>query len=333
MSRPTRSDIHTDTPLMQLSIAVGRSAMGISRTVFPAVPVSKTSDLIRKWDQGDIMRDEFRPRAPGTSASRAGMSATTVAYNCVEWSLDYGLAWEMLADDDLAELDLAALQFLANKARIAEDRAWISEFFATSKWTGLGIGGSADGSPSDKWNATAGVPIADLRTMIRGAQVGAGATQESDRRNIHLIMPQNVFDAIADNANARDYIKYTMGSGVTAEALSAVLGCGPTHVMGGTYDSAAEGATSSLGLLATEGCLAIYVPPVVSRLIPAAGFTVVKPSIPGGSARVIAGAENGMDIRVWDDEDTESTIYRGKIVFDKVQTMASAGVYANNVLS
>jgi len=333
MSRPTRSDIHTDTPLLQLSIAVGRSAMGLSRSVFPVVQVDKTSGLIRKWDQGDIMRDEFRPRAPGTSASKSGMGATTVSYKCEEWSLDYLLPWETIRDDDLAELDLAALQFLANKARIAEDRAWISEFFTTSKWTGLGIGGSADGSPSDKWNAAAGIPIADLRTMIRGAQIGAGATQAGDRRNVHLIMPQNVFDAICDNSNARDYIKYVLSSGVTPESLSAVLGCGPTHVMGGTYDSAAEGATSSLGLLATEGCLAIYVPPVVSKLIPAAGFTVVQPSAPGGSARVIAGAENGMDIRVWDDDDMESTIYRGKISYDKVQTMASAGVFADNVLA
>lgn len=331
--RPTRSDLHVDQLSNELSIAVGLSVKGVARTVFPTLPVSKSSGKIRSWNGADMKRNEFRKRAPGTVAERAGFGATTIAYDCVEYALGHAHPWRTIEDDDLAELDLVSIAILNAKGIIAEDVAWAAEWFTTGKWLGLGIGGVVDGSPSTKWNSANSTPISELRTIIQGVQKGA---QIEDRSQIFLVVPRTVMDALSDNSDVRDRIKWTSKDPLTSEMLRSELQIGGVVVPEMVYESAAEGATSSPAWVMDDAVLALHVPPRISKLTPAAGVTAtagVEFMLGHDNLSRMLAAAGAVAIRQYDETDAQQSVYEGAINIDHVQTMASAGVFASNVLA
>lgn len=330
MSGITRADIHQNVALQELSVAVALGSRSLSREFFPVVGVTKDSDSYRTWDTGVLKRDDMKPRAPGTRAARTDLKATYSDYTCKAWALGYEIPWEEIRNDDLGEIDMVALAALQEKAAIREHLAFLSTYFTTSIWTGVGIGGSADGSPGTKWDQANSTPLSDMRTMLRGVQKGSGA---QDRRNIKGLCPRRVFDALMDNAEIKAQLQPTRTDMLTPELLSTLLGCGPILVDDLIYDSAAKGQTSSLGFASDDALLFLYVPSSPGRLTPAAGYTFVAPVIDGdGMAQRLADA-GGVAVRQYDETAEMRTVYEGHLKFAHVQPMATAGVFASNVLN
>lgn len=67
MSTPTRSQVHVNRPLTNISVSYQQSADAfVASRVFPVIPVDKQSDQYFVFNRSDQMRDEMRKRAPGT---------------------------------------------------------------------------------------------------------------------------------------------------------------------------------------------------------------------------------------------------------------------------
>ena len=69
-TQPSRSDVHVNRPLTNISIAFLQNAENfIANRVFPNIPVSKKSDVFFTYDRGEFNRDEMEERAPATESA------------------------------------------------------------------------------------------------------------------------------------------------------------------------------------------------------------------------------------------------------------------------
>lgn len=329
MSRPGKSDVHVDSAINALSVAIAMATQGVARKLFPIVPVLKSSDQFRIYTTADLKSTEMAVRARGTRAARGGFGASHSTYTTLEYAHGYAIPWETIREDDLAEIDQVALAALMEKAVLKEEALFMASFFTSSVWTGLGIGGGVDGSPGTKWSDAASTPISQLRTMAQGVHVGSGG---GSRKNIKLLLPRTVMDALSDVSEVRDRVKYVSANTVDAGALAQILDIGEVLVAEGVYNSAAEGQTATLAYQADDAALMLYVPPAPSRLTPAAGYTFSSPvgwAGPDAGSLASAGA---VAVRQYDEEPEAQTVYEGAFAIVQKQVMASAGVFAANVL-
>ena len=82
MNQPSRSDVHVDRPLTEISIAFLQSADNfVADRAFPILPVSKQSDSYFTYDRGMFNRDEAEELAPGARAAAANYTLSTDTYN------------------------------------------------------------------------------------------------------------------------------------------------------------------------------------------------------------------------------------------------------------
>jgi hypothetical protein len=87
MSQPTRSDVHANRPLTNISVGyMQRQDIYIANKVFPIVPVDKQSDLYWIYTKNDWFRDEAQRRAPATESVGSGYGVSTASYACDVWS-------------------------------------------------------------------------------------------------------------------------------------------------------------------------------------------------------------------------------------------------------
>ena len=84
MPQPTRSDVHVNAPLTQISIAFLQDMSGfVARKAFPSLPVKKQSDRYYVYDKKQWFRSDARIRAPGTESAGSGFTVdNTPSYYC-----------------------------------------------------------------------------------------------------------------------------------------------------------------------------------------------------------------------------------------------------------
>ena len=142
MPNPTRSDVHVNAPLTQVSIAyLQNETKFISTQVFPLISVSKQSDLYFTYDHGDFLRSEARMRAPGTESAGAGYDLSTDSYSANVIALHKDVADQIRQNADAPlDMDADATKFLTQQMMIKRDKDWASSFFSGGTWTGSTTG-------------------------------------------------------------------------------------------------------------------------------------------------------------------------------------------------
>ena len=162
MPQPSRSDVHVNRPLTNISIAFSQAASHfVASRVFPVVPVAKQSDLYFSYDRGDWFRTDSQKRAPGTESAGSGFNLSTDSYSCDVWALHKNIDDQTRANqDDPLNLDRDAAEWLTQQQLLRREKEWASAFFASGLWTGSSTGG--DITPGTLWDATNSDPVADV---------------------------------------------------------------------------------------------------------------------------------------------------------------------------
>lgn len=274
--QPTRSDVHVNRPLTNISIAFMQDEAGfIADRVFPNIPVAKQSDRYFTYDRGYFNRDQMEQRAPSTES--AGVNYTidsTPTYFCNVWALHKDIDDQVRSNaDSPIQLDTEATRLLTHQFLIRRERLWAANYFVTSAWTSE-ISGVANSSPGasefERWDRAGSDPIEKIRRGKRVVQELTGF------RPNKLTLGRPVFDALLDHPDIVGRLDRGQTTGpaiVQREALAALFELDEVLVMDAIYNSAQEGASNSHSFIGGKNALLTYSPASPGLMTPSAGYT------------------------------------------------------------
>ena len=125
-TQPSRSDVHVNRPLTNISIAFLQNAEHFVATrVFPNIPVSKKSDAYFTYDRGEFNRDEMEERAPATESAGGTYEIGTDTYFARTRAYHKDVPDQVRDNaDDPIDLDREATQYVTHKALIKREVTW-----------------------------------------------------------------------------------------------------------------------------------------------------------------------------------------------------------------
>jgi hypothetical protein len=283
---PSRSDVHVDTPLGNVSLAFQQLATNfVAGQVFPHVPSDKRSNLYYTYDRGDFNRDEMEERAPGTESAGSTYAVGNDNFFCRVRSLHRDIPDQIRSNaDDPFDLDSEATIFVTTKEMINREINWVTAFFTAGDpadtWT-FDVDGdtsrSASFDPTDaannsviKWNLANSLPIEDIREGKRFVLEETGYMPNT------LTLGRSVFDTLLDHGDIVGRLDRGQTTGpaqVTRDALAALLEVDNVLVMDAVQNTAAKGATNVHSFIGGKHALLSYRPPTPGRMTPSAGYT------------------------------------------------------------
>ena len=304
-NRPDSADVHVNALLTNLSIAYKNEAY-ISERVFPVIPVNKQSDIVPRYDKAVWFRDEMAARAPGTKAAESGWTVdNTMTYFCDSFALRKLIPDEVRANqDEPYDMDRDAVSFLTDKALMKRERDFATTVVGSSIWTTTGTIGA-------KWSDYANSdPIDDILATKRAIVDLIGREPNT------LVCGKIVRDRLLRHPDLLDIVKYTQRGILSEELLAQAFGLQRLFTIIGVYESAVEGATSSMAAIVDDDAVLLFVPPAPSLLTPAAGYTFVWRPMTGGAAQYI---------RRYRLEEETTDVIEVRSYFDIKVTSADAG--------
>ncbi len=274
INQPSRSDVHVDRPLSNISLAFLQSASGfVADRAFPILSVAKQSDQYFTYDRGMFNRDEMTELAPGARADAANYTLSTDTYNAKVYALAKDVADQVRANaDSPIQLDREATEFLAVKALIRKEREWADNHFVTGAWTTerAGVASGPTGTQFIRWDVASSTPIEDMRQGVRTVH------QLTGFRPGKLVLGREVYDALLDHPDIIGRIDrgQTTGPAVAMrDSLAALFELDEILVMDAIENTAAEGVTNVHSFIGGKNALLLYVPQSPGLLTPSAGYT------------------------------------------------------------
>jgi len=274
--KPTPSDVHVNQPLTQISIAYLQSqARFVADRVFPVVNVDKQSDRYYTYDRGDWNRNEMQERAPSTESAGSGYRLdNTPTYFCREYALHRDIPDQVIANaDSVLNPMRESVEYLTLKALIHREKVWATNFFTTGKWVTdvAGVASNPTTGQFLQWNDANAKPIPQIR---------AAATSILERTGVMpnvLVLGKRVYDALLDNPEIMDRIKYGQTAGgpamVNTNLLAQLFEVDRVEVMAGIENTAAEGAANVHAFIAGKSALLVHSAPSPGLMTPSAGYT------------------------------------------------------------
>ena len=237
MPNPTLSDVHVSAPLTNLTIAYSNEdSQSVHDKVFPIIPVTKQADKYYTYDKQDWLRTDAKRRAPGAEGAISGWRLSTDNYFCERYALgvDIDDPTRANADPAVSALDGDGVRFVTEDLRLRREKDWVTDFFATSKWTGASSTSDMTGQAAPattsanflQWNDAGSTPIED----IRGEQTAV--QKRIARRPNTLVLGTEVWTALADHPDIIERIKYTEIGVVTTDLIASLLDLDNVYVSG-----------------------------------------------------------------------------------------------------
>lgn len=310
MPQPTISQVHVDKAISNVAIAY-RNDMFIADQVAPIVPVDKESDKYFKFTAAEWFADEAEnDRQPGTEAPRGGFSLTTDDYAVKEkaWAVPVPVRVQENADDPLRPFENAT-EFAMQRVMLRKERAAAAAYFTTSVW-------NTDSTPSNLWSDFANSdPANDVQTGIDAViqQIGL-------KPNL-LVLGHEVFSKLKLHPDGLDRIKHTQSGFMSAELIAQWLDVDRVVVGSSVVNTAAEGATASMGFVWGKHALLVYVTPSAA---------IDRPN--GAYAFQVGGAQ-GVRTRTWFEDSRNQDVVEASIMIDYKVTAAEAGYFFNSVVA
>lgn len=275
MSNPLPSATHVDRLLTNFSVAYLQDAKEFVATrVFPFIPVDKKSDLYLTYDLGDIARDDMHVRANGDETMGIDWNVSSGDFECENYGLHKDLTDRDYANaDEPLELEKYTTELLTQKALIKLEREFMTNFFTTSIWSddieGNTSGSNTDGTDVIYWSDHTNAQLAhDVEYWQRVIKGNTGKTPNT------LVVSPLIWGHIKEHAKIIEQVKYTQTGKITPGLVASLCNLDNVLVMGGVYNSAAKGATDSLGFInTTDDALLCYVDPNPAKMKPTAGVT------------------------------------------------------------
>lgn len=326
MPQPSKSDVHVNRPLENISVAFMQDAGAfMGSNVFPRVRVTKASDQFFTYDRSFWFRSDAQRRAPGTESAGGGYGISTDSFATERWAIHKDIPDPIRANADAPiDMDAEAARYVGLQLLIRQEVDWAARYFTTSVWTGSSSGG--DITPATLWDDAASDPVRDIKTQARSI------LQNTAQRPNTLVLGAKVFDDLTQHPDIIDRIKYTAGAGnpaiVSEQTLAALFGVGRVLVPRGVQNTAAEGATASFSfVVGTRNALLCYSAPNPGLMTPSAGYTFVWPE--NGS-----GNEFGITVKMFRlEEKLESDRVEGEVYYDQKVVSASLGAFFSNTVA
>ena len=323
--QPTQSDVHVNRPLTNVAIAYLQSSMDfVADRVFPAVPVSKQTDLYRIYPRDFWMRSEMRLRAPGTRAATVGYELSTTPYRCDVFALAHPIPDQVRANADAdVMLDKNGTNLLMQQGLLKKEIDFVTDFFDTGKWTNELAGVASAPVPGTsflQWSDANSTPIEDISDAKRYVRSQTG--MEANK----LTMGRKVFDDLKNHPDVVDRIKHGGQHGASSPAkvnlntLSMLFEVDEILIMNAVRNTAAEGQTGAYSFIGGNHALLTHTPASPSTEVPSAGYTFGWTGLLGADARA------GRMLR-WRDEPIHSDVIEAELAYDQKQTADELGYF------
>lgn len=320
--QPSRSDVHVDRPLTNISLAELQSADGfVADRAFPVVPVAKQTDKYFIYDTGAFTTDDMKQRAPSTESAGGTYEISSTSYSCDVWAVHRDVDDQVRANaDSPLQLNREAAVWLSNKALLKKEILWSAAFMTTSIWTTDQTGVSASPTTNQflQWNDDASDPVRQIRAGMRRVHGRTGT------RPNKFICTRDVFDTLMDHPDIIDRINrgQTPGGPAIANkaALAQIFEVDEVLVMDAVYNTAAQGQTASLSYVTTKRALLLYTPRTPGLMTPSAGYTFTWSGLLGATALSSRITRLRMDA-------IKSDRFEIEMAFDQKKTGAAYGQY------
>lgn len=272
---PTRSDLHVNRPLGNLSVAYRSDPNDyVHDKVFPNVPVQKQSDRYIVYTKDFWFRSEAAKRKSGSESAGTGFEIdNTPNYFCDKWALHVDITEDERANaDDPLDPDYDAVELLTTQMMIKREKLWIAQYMTASVWQGYYVSGSpADFAPntngSGYWDSSSSNPLTDVE------KIKSQMKSRTGREPNILVVTDNVYRALKNHPVIMDRIKYTQRGQITKDMLASFFEVDKFLVAGAVFNSAKHGQTASMGYMASNLFLLAYAPPRPGIRVPSAGYT------------------------------------------------------------
>lgn len=294
MPSPYLTQVHVDRPLTNMSVAyIQDESAFIAGKIFPMLPVDRKSDRYFSYGKDDWFRDDAQLRAPNTESAGGGYDIdNTPSYSCNVWSYhkDIGEQEDHNADIPI-NLEKEATMYVTRKLLLRQEIQWVSDFFATGKWTGsstatdLTIGAGF----TLTWDDAASTPIEDVQVQQLAILQGTGF-EATD-----LVLGFAVYQKLIRHPDIIDLIKYGAGPGNPAianeAALAKIFNVNRVTISKAVKNTAAKtpGSTTFTGsMIAGKNALLCYVNPSPGIMQPTSGYTFMWKGISRGIGATVA---------------------------------------------
>jgi hypothetical protein len=302
-TQPSRSDVHVNRPLTNISIAFNQSDDAfVASRVFPNIPVGKQSDAYFNYPRGEFNRDEMEERAPATESAGGTYQIGTDTYYSRTYAYHRDIPDPVRANaDSPISLDREATIYVTRKGLIKREVKWAENYFTAGApgdtWT-FDVDGAASRSasfdPTDAanndvvyWNDAASTPIEDVRLLKRFVLESTGFMPNA------LTLGRAVFDTLVDHPDIVGRLDRGQTTGtakVNKDSLAALFEVEEVLVMDAIQNTAVEGQTADHSFIGGSHALLSYRPPTPGLMTPSAGYTFSWKGLMGSG-------DDGMRIR------------------------------------
>lgn len=262
MAAPTRSEVHIDVGLSNVSIKY-RNADWAAEKLAPPLLVGKDSNKYWVYGQENFdLADDVR--APGTRGVSIDWTAAPFPYLVVEHAQTHPIPDEVRDDaDEPLNMEIDSTEFLTERIgrRLEFDTATIATS-AASYANSSAVPNVVNLANSAKWSDYAGsdplVDVANMKTIVHNAS--------GSDPNV-LVLGHKVFIALKNHPKIKEMLKYGGTPGapakVTAQGLAELFEVDEVVDAKALYNTAKEGATRSLSYIWGSNAVLAVRPPAM----------------------------------------------------------------------
>lgn len=271
MPQPTRSQVHIDRPLTNISVAFQQNQSDyIAARVFPQVPVQKQSDQYFTYDKDQWFRTDAQVRAPSTESAGSGYTLNNDNYFAFPYALHKDIDDQLRANaDSPINLEREATQFVTNQLLLKRDKDWATNYFGASIWTSdrTGVSAAPTGAQFLQWDQAGSDPIQDIQDEAIAQKVLTGLMPNT------LVIGQEVYNVLRNHAAVTERIKYTRDTlNITPALLAQAFDVRRVLVASAVENTAAEGAAASMSFIYGKAGLLCYAAPNPGLMTASAGY-------------------------------------------------------------
>ncbi len=280
----TVTDVRVDPVLSNVSKAYSNE-MYVAEKILPSFQVAVQTGKYYIYDTAKFRRNTTK-RAAGSKANEVEYGLSTASFTAEDHALKEKTPWEIIKQADTAlspesdaaenvteqiliDMEVALATSMADTATITQN----TTLSGTSQW-------------SDYTNSD---PINDVTTARQTVQKAIG------RKPNTMILSQEVFDELSEHPTVTEKIKYSQLGTASEELLARLFKVDRVLVAAAIYETATEGATSSLGYIWGKHCWLAYISPSARLRSVTLGFTFKY---------------EDRKVKKWDDIDAESRYVR-----------------------
>lgn len=337
---PTRSTIHLDQPLTNLSIAFmeDEGIVKPAHLLFPPVPVRHRSDKYFTYGKENMLLVDTRV-APNAEPACIEFALSEDTYSCIMHKLRGKISLDDLEDaDEALDLEMDTMKYLeaifvrAYEYLVAQMCVGSSPSFSN---------GNAFAAPLDKWSDYANSdPLADIEDAKESIKQGT----MGKKCNLGVIC-EDVWNVLKYHPDVLDHLAFQAQMGgvlpkvVTPEAFAQLVGIekiviADQMMIDDLYDNV---ATATPTYVWAGGCFFAYVEPGARLRGVSAGkgfYWKGRGTAEGGEDEdVIQGAAIGApNVYKWDKLEDDWRFLQLKMYADPKVTADGAGYYMTDVI-